>query len=194
MALYRALVSWKRTTDIPRDAFTNTLYFNATGITPIDPVDLQEIAQDIAQVYSDANIFQGVRINVRMYDMADQTPRPILAEANVDRAGTYWTGDPEVALCLSYYGERNLPRSRGRIYLGGFNAASITSRPAPAIMNAVLNLGKGLAEIGGENVSWRVYSPTNNTDEHIRHIWVNDEWDVVRSRGLRESTRVTADV
>lgn len=190
---YRALVSWGAPTDLPRDRSSNTLYFENSS-TPPTP-DYDQLAEDIAEAYGAWTQFYGRLINVRMYNMQDQEPRPIRGEYQYTVAGTPGAGGPrEVALCLSYYGERNLPHQRGRIYTGPFSKGAMDVRPTTIFMNEVLDLGKRLAAIGGENISWRVYSPTTNNYHHIRNIWVNNEWDTVRSRGLRGDARVTAEV
>lgn len=193
MALIRMIVGWKRASDPPRDICTNTLYFEHQGDL-IDPVDWQDLTDDVWTVYQDTAPVSGMTLDVRSYDMGDAEPRPIKAQKTGAITGTVADGDREVALCLSYYGERNLPRQRGRIYLGPWSASRLKERPETVVQQMLISLGQGLAGIGGENVSWRVYSPTSGEHHHIRHIWVNNEWDVLRSRGLRETARVTADV
>lgn len=197
MPLVRALVTWHRASEPFANACSNTLYFRV--VDGIPDVGYGDLADDIRDKYIQGNTGgylapNGWGINVRLYDMSDPLPRPIKYESTGTFGGTLQTTAPrEVALCLSYYGDRNLARTRGRIYLGPFNSAS-GERPAQAMMNALITFGQSLAGIGGEDQSWRLYSPTTGEDHHIRHIWVNDEWDTMRSRQLEETVRVTADV
>jgi hypothetical protein len=106
-------------------------------------------------------------------------------------------GPREVALCLSFRGAENVPRQRGRIFCGPVNAQ--TERPADAIRTICLSLATGLANIGGTNVDWCVFSrasvgPTGGLADAfhpVKQAWVDDEWDTQRSRGLRATTRST---
>lgn len=201
MGNLRVLVSWRNTGEPPKHACSNTLYYRDDLLN----TDHQEIADDIAEVYTKARqgtfpgstrlIPQGWQINVRVYDMADAKPRPIKGEATVAQTSTTDTGPREVALCLSYYGDRNLPSTRGRVYLGPFNGTVTGNmRPSLAVRQDILALGVALSEIGGENISWRVHSTKNDTYEHIRTIWTDDEWDTMRSRQLAATLRNTQSV
>lgn len=190
---YRALVSWGKSTDIPRDRCSNTLYFQNDQSPPTP--DYDDLASDIADVYAATGLFAGNVIDVRMYNMEDAEPRPIRGQKVLTVGGTAPAlGPREVALCLSYYGERNLPTQRGRVFLGPYNSTAMGLRPSDTAMNALITMGQGLAGIGGENISWRVHSVKTGDYHHIRNIWVNDEWDTMRSRGLRQTKRFTAEV
>lgn len=37
--------------------------------------------------------------------------------------------------------------------------------------------------------NWVIFSPTRNAMDGVSNYWVDDEWDIVRSRGLRGVTR-----
>jgi hypothetical protein len=37
-----------------------------------------------------------------------------------------------------------------------------------------------------------VWSPTQQTGSGVTDFWVDDEWDIIRSRGLKGTTRQTA--
>lgn len=199
MPLARALVTWHNPAEPFKHACSNTLYFETS---PFSIGGWDSLAEDIAELYRTTGTSTTIKVypngwglNVRMYDMSDAKPRPIKAEFTVEPGPIDSTGPREVALCLSYYADRNLPRQRGRIYLGPFAPGALNGpRPSMALMEVVRSLGNGLAEIGGEDVSWRIYSPTADENHHIRHIWVNDEWDTIRARQLDETQRITANV
>jgi hypothetical protein len=53
-------------------------------------------------------------------------------------------------------------------------------------------VGDALGALGGVDVDWSVHSPTAGTTEKVEHYWCDDEWDTVRSRGLRATTRQQA--
>jgi hypothetical protein len=91
-------------------------------------------------------------IVIKVYDLAAAKPRPILGQATVTLPGPA-AGTPlpeEVALCLSYYSNRNIPRKRGRIYLGPFSSNSLgagapgVSRPDTTFLASVAAAGTAL--------------------------------------------------
>jgi hypothetical protein len=125
----------------------------------------------------------------RLYDMADAKPREPIAQANIDMPAAGTPGPGEVALCLSFYAQRNLPRQRGRIYTGPFRGAS-TSGPRPGtVLNDAMALGAALMGLSSGTGDWQVFSPTTNTYRDVTNYWVDDAWDTVRSRGWPASGR-----
>jgi len=63
------------------------------------------------------------------------------------------------------------------------------ARIVVATRDKALSLAQGIADIGGIDVSWQVWSPTDNQGRDVTNAWVDDAWDVQRRRGLRASTR-----
>ena len=66
-------------------------------------------------------------------------------------------------------------------------------------MQEVIGLGQNLAGIGGLNVDWSVWSPTTaaaggDGSRTITNIWVDNSWDIVRSRKEPSTTRLTDSV
>ena len=53
-------------------------------------------------------------------------------------------------------------------------------------------MGAAFANLGGVNVDWQVYSPTDGVGRTVKSYWCDDEWDTMRSRGLRSTMRQTA--
>ncbi len=193
MPRYRALVSTYKSTEQPIDRITNSLYFDDMGVN----TNADQLAEDIAAIFATTRALPSGfnRVNVRMYDMAEPAPREIQGEftntAPVQSAGS--TGPREVALCLSFYGDRNLPRQRGRIYVGPWIPGG--ERPDAAAIASLITLKTNIANIGGVDVQWCVYSPTRSIGqstpvfEQVQAGWVDDEWDTIRSRGLRGVVR-----
>lgn len=189
----RMIVAWGPGADLTKDWFSNTLYF-AVDLPPTDPVDYQSLADDLRDIYAAQSFTVGSKIEVRAYNMGDDKPRPEKAYSSVVRAGGQPSGPHQVALCLSYYSERNLPRQRGRIYLGPF--AGPVDRPDSSYMTSLLDMAESLGGLGGINVDWSVYSPTTaeaggDPTMSISDAWVDNSWDIVRSRKQDATTRQT---
>lgn len=191
MPFGRFLVSWNKVSGKPEDAFTNTLYFNITQESPIDPPDWQQLCTDLAAVYrsAGANFVRGRELQVRAYDMADAKPRPLKAIATSAPVGTAPTAPAQVAVALSYYADRNLPRQRGRIYTGPWTCTS--ELVDTATINALVSLANGFFNLGGVNVDWSLYSPTTGEHTRINHGWVDNSWDIIRSRKVDATLRTT---
>lgn len=187
MPIYRAQVAVAADTVFPRDRTVNTLCFNDQGVG----TDADGLAADLAAVMETWYV-GGHEIDVRLYDMADAEPREIKGQAIINPGGAPASLAPrEVALCLSFYSERNLPRSRGRIYLGVATASRPLGdvRPPATTRTAALALADGFASLGGADVDWCVYSSSDAAAKPVTNAWVDDEWDTMRSRGLRSTTR-----
>ena len=196
MADVRMLVSWGETTAPPTDRYSNTLYFSVDN-SPLDPAGYQKLADDLRDIYAARFFTSGCKIEVRAYDMADAKPRPERAFSTVTRTGSITASAPQVAVCLSYYSGRNLPRNRGRIYTGPYTN---TARLVPAtIQDDLIAMGQAFANLGGVNVDWSVWSPTTaagggDGSKSISDIWVDNSWDIVRSRKLKGTARKTATI
>jgi hypothetical protein len=179
---------------------TNTVYHTAVdGV--FDPcVDAQNHAQEVLDVftgnsanYPQVDHYVHLSVSAIVYNMADPEPRPELARA------TYTPSAPlalsqlapqQVALCCSYYGARNLPSERGRIYIGGWTAGQV-GRPSGAFMSKTADLGHALFDVGGEDIAWVIYSQKHKTSEPITTVWCDDSWDTQRRRKLEATSRVT---
>jgi hypothetical protein len=167
------------------------VFFDNFNVVPND-TDYQAIANSVRGVFNARGETPGgYGVEVKAYDMADAKPRPVKATAPwTANAFPVSPGAPrEVACCLSYYGERNLPRERGRIYVGPWTNASAVERPSTLVIQKVRDLATGLGNVGGVDVDWQLYSPTRNAYSKIKNVWVDDEWDTIRSRGLKALTR-----
>lgn len=188
MPLGRFQVSYGPPGSAVRDRMSNTLYFDI-GFDG-NPIDWQDLANDLAQIYDDTAYCNGFNIQVRAYDMADAEPRPEKAYSERVASGAPLGGARQVALCLSYYNERNLPRRRGRIYTGPWPAsAGLASADQ---MAQVMSLGQAFTNLGGINVDWQVYSPTEGQARKVTDYWCDNSWDIVRSRKIPATARQEA--
>lgn len=188
MPLVRMIVSVRDSVMTPsKESVVNTLYFNVSG--SVDPPDYTGLVNDLWFQWSIQSWAIGRYVDVRAYDMGDPEPRPQKARKAAQVQGTAVSGVPQVALCLSYYADRNLPRQRGRIYLGPW--ATAQPRPTEPQMQQALGLVDSLAGLGGLNVDWSLYSPTLNDHTRISNAWVDNSWDIIRHRKLPNTARIT---
>lgn len=191
MPLVKVQVASAHETLLARDQIVNTFHLNKEG-GPFLDADWDQLAHDTCDAW--AVLYGVTRIETRIYETAGAAPHFPIGEhvinPNTAKAGG---GPREVALCLSYYGERNLPRTRGRMYIAACLAGLASStRPSAGNMDVVLQHAGRIAGLGGLDVDWHVYSPTADSHEGVQHAYVDDEWDTMRSRGLRPTTRASA--
>lgn len=197
MSKIRVQVITRKATDLAIDHIVNTVYFDDFNIDPAGGTDWQAFADDVREVFrTRSGLPFPYGVETKVYDMADAMPRPIKAtgawaQGLADNASSA-SGPREVTLCLSYYSQRNLPRFRGRIHIGPWVAVSLPERPPQTIIDAVVNVGTGLKNIGGIDVDWGLISATRGgAFSKVTAGWVDNEWDTIRSRGLRATSRTT---
>lgn len=190
MPIWRMNVEIAADSTLPRDALTITPHFNdgAIGSNP------QNLCDDLCTAIA-GYVNNTRQIEVTAYD-AQGTP-PVnpagYAIANTGAAPPS-TVPREVAVCLSYFSEFNRPRLRGRLYLpvGAIASASeMVVRPGLTLRQKVGQLAPILQDLGGLDVDWVVYSRVDDVARAVTDWWVDDEWDTIRSRGLRPTTRLT---
>ncbi len=189
-------------TTFPADAMECHLHF--TVDRSLEPAgfdrrpQLDALAQEVGEAV-DA-LWDGLGGQISVFARIIQTS----SETDVNRFETgVWIARPgnapaslcprEVALCLSYFGARNLPGMRGRIFLPVAYSGSIAlARPDQSLMADALDLGRAFAAAGGTGTQWSVYSRTQGLAFSITDSWVDDEWDTQRSRGLNPTARMEA--
>jgi hypothetical protein len=154
---------------------------------------VQSLVDDLADRYVELFASFSGEVKVSAYDVEGSKPVYSAAEA-IRRVGAIGSANSprELAVCLSFYGERNLPRTRGRLYLPAsfLNIGVNVTRPAMPItkMADIVNV---FQDLGGANVDWSIWSPTSQDVHKVEHWWYDNEWDVQRSRGLRATQRIT---
>jgi hypothetical protein len=192
MAIFKAQVAAAADSVLPRDRLINTIHFDRPLGLPNDP---DVVATDIANLFSTSWYGLTRQITVRLYEVGGPPPHFPFGQATLRTGLAPVTPGPrEVAVCLSYYATRNLPRQRGRLFLAAVSGGADTSqgRPNTGARDRVIALGQGISAIGGADIDWGVYSPTEQQFRRVTNIWCDDEWDTVRSRGLRSTTRTQA--
>jgi hypothetical protein len=188
MAIFKAQCSFHYSSALPRDAMVVTPHY--FGDSPQALADALK-ANFIAQL----NIGPSVAFDIKIYDAQKAPPSYPLAEAKNGTGFQAYNTPRELALCLSYYSTWNRKSYRGRLYLpiawiGGAQAERPTTTQQNNALAYKTCFGGGLP--AGHN--WVVYSRKLNQSFGVNHVWVDDEWDVVRSRGLRGSARVEGTV
>lgn len=179
---------------LPEDACINTLHFAGNGN------DYQGLADALLAIFDGTtsgpgnrgpfSLYTGYNITVSVYDIADDKPRPVRGHAHSPGNGQA-PGTPSLlACCLSFYSARNLPRQRGRIFVGpvAFNGTINSEHIPGAITDLVIDLGAILLS-GVSGWGWVAYSRTDHQSRPVTNVWVDDVWDVQHSRELGPSQR-----
>lgn len=189
MPLWRLQCAFSADTLLPRDQLIITPHFNDAGALS----DPRQLCQDMAE---GLDAWDGAtrQITVKAYD-AEGTPPVFPAgehEVNTSLAPAA-TGIRQAAVCLSFFAGQNRPRLRGRLYVPGGVAGLTTTqaRPTSAHRQKVADLVPLFAGLGGLDVDWVVYSRRDATARKVTDWWVDDVWDIQRSRGLTETARLT---
>lgn len=194
MPIYKMQCSFLADSALPRDNLVITPHFRDQGATS----DPDGLCQDLAEAL-DAWCDGSPQIEVKAYDVQGTPPVYPAGRGIVNEGDMVLTGGPrEVACCLSYYGTRNVPRQRGRLYvpwtLVQISGTLTSTRPNQTTRQRVMQLTNALTALGGVDVDWGVWSPTTNLFWPTTNVWVDDEWDTIRSRGMRATTRDTGNV
>lgn len=157
---------------------------------------------------------------VKYYVFEDAMPRIPFLESTIS-PGTPPAGNnnwpPDVAIVLSMQAERisgaNMKRRRGRVYLGPLSAGGVDSATVPTSTADLIAQGANDAFFGSSLTQLAVYSPYTHhgvpvggkiadyPDEdpsqlllafhQVTRLWVDNEFDTQRRRGLKASYRKT---
>jgi hypothetical protein len=186
MASYRAVIRFPVDGVLPADAMQITPHYSGD--------DAQALANTLkSNLSAFAPIGATKAFKVSVYDAQKAPPNYPLAIA--EQAGTPATsnGPRELALCLSYFSGFNRPRLRGRLYIPKtFISGAPGLRPDAAQMTAALDWRTPLTTGLPGTSRLIVWSRVEQKAWGVDNFWVDDEWDVVRSRGRKPTTRQTA--
>jgi hypothetical protein len=178
---------------LPRDRLVITPHFRDQGVT----TDPDNLCQDMADGLNALDLVT-TEIRVTAYDAESPAPSYPVGTGVANEGVVATSSLPrEVALCFSFYSERNIPRQRGRVFwpMPVMGAFDLGLRPPEVTRQYV---GEGLAtlfsDLGGVDVDWVVWSRVDDEARPVSNWWVDDEWDTIRSRGLRATTRTTGTV
>jgi hypothetical protein len=192
MPVYRLQCSFGADSQFPRDRMVLTPHFDVKG--PNAP-NVDQLCEDLATaLYAWALPASAREVRVTAYD-AQGTP-PVFPVGDAVRGlgqAPLSTAPRELALCLSFFSERNLPRNRGRLYLPFtfLSSGSPVLRPTSGHQTKAAALVPIFTGLGGIDVDWSIYSRTDDQARPVTDWWVDDEWDIIRSRGMRPTARQT---
>jgi len=186
MAIYLAKISFQLDSALPRDAITINPHYRYD--------DAQGLADALkTKLLANAQVTPSQPFTIKIYDATKAPPSyPLATSSNL--TGFIVSALPrEVSVCLSYYSARNIPRQRGRLYIPAkFVGGSLGIRPSAPQMTTVLDWGAMLFKSLPSGCIPVVWSRLMKADYAITNYWCDDEWDTVRSRGMKATTRQTA--
>lgn len=178
-------------TALPRDRMMINPVFSSTGLL----TDADALCEDLADGLT--NLWGSREVHVKAYDAQGDKPVYPIGDAIRNEGQTPVSTVPrELAVCLSFYAGRNVPRQRGRLYIPAqavVTQAQIGVRPPLTTLSVSLQQWVDLfANLGGVDIDWGVYSPTTDQFHKMSAWWVDDEWDIMRSRGQKSTDRHSA--
>lgn len=197
MALYKAQVIFNMNDGLPKNASTNTLYFDAD-----DDTVLPVVTDKISEFFSLAGTLMSSLIDdsncyVEWYRMSDPTPRQIVYREFLSNFTVSTTAGPtEIALVVSYQAAKvsGLPqnRRRGRFFIGPVEMPQ-GDRPTLSQINAIAGAAQDLLDDSNAATTWTwaQYSETNGIGTNVDNGWVDNEWDTQRRRGRDATNRST---
>lgn len=189
--------------DEPADVAMNVLHFNSgTDYAALANWLLLGFTGQIVQPDPNFDVYIKRKIEIKVYDIADPKPRP--ERAFVSHTPPTWgqdaLGPRLLACCLSFYASRNLPRIRGRIYVGPFLGVDTAHEEIPGDrLASVMALGQYLHKgVSGWQHITRSNTEANEVggggealaEQKVTNYWADSNWDVMHSRELRTATRV----
>lgn len=198
--------------NIPEDVVQNTWYFESPGAP--SPADAPALFDLLEQFYHDIDTYLAAQYGpdcvLTFYDMSQPEPRvPIYEDTATLLMGSGQSLPAEVALCMSYQGDRvagaNQARRRGRLYFGPLDGdynttVNFVTRPTSSIITGIRDAGLALMTASAAaGFTWSVYSPTifastgelNAAYTEITNGWVDNSFDTQRRRGPDSTTRTT---
>jgi len=137
---------------------------------------------------------------IKMYNAVTTTPNYPISEHTFNLASSPGAIDLplEVNLCVSYQCDSatTVPtrRRRGRIYLSGWGEGqNVAGRPTttiyPPLAQAYRDYVEDVNAITG--MVGCIWSRANASLYPVERVWADDEWDTMRSRGGKATTRST---
>lgn len=186
--ILRLQVSAAGDTAFPRDRFVITPHFaTLAGLTDADAL-CNDLAVALAAWCNDPREF-----TVKAYDAQGTVPVNPIGTATVNVGLTPPSQSPrEVACCLSFFSGFNRPSQRGRLYIPHtWRGGATPVRPTATFRDQIGTLAPIFEGLGGPDIDWVIFSRKNNAALPVTHWYVDDEWDTIRSRGLRATTRTS---
>jgi hypothetical protein len=180
----RAQIGFQYDSTIPRDLMMITPHYSANDATALGDALVANLKLN-PQVTTKP-------FTVNLYNVQATPPSAPLYTGGQSGTPPGSIAPREVALCLSYFGGFNRPTFRGRLYIPATLLTSTAGKaPTGGQMAAAgtfaATLGKNLPS-GNYMVVW---SRKKQSAAQVTDWWVDNEWDTVRSRGLKADNRIT---
>lgn len=207
MPSYFAQVSLQAQSGLGQDEVINTMALDGAGSgTPEDDIEL--IISALDAFYSELATEEVIgdwltgNFTVALYIPNLATGvlgAPVAFGSSIFTNGTGNTLPAEVAMCMSFAAAAEIgsvsARRRGRIYIGAIAVATLGAtqppRPIESKITALADAGEDLlTALGAAGVPLHVWSRVNGEVAEVERLWVDDEYDTVRSRGLEPTMRV----
>lgn len=205
----RALCIFQGISGLPGDRFVTSWAFVKSALTTytdaaaLVSTRLDEFWTDPAapSTIPVAGFLSGVAINeaagmeIRTYSLEQVPPRePTITNIALPAMSSTILPN-EVAMCLSFFADRNLPRSRGRVYVGPLAASTGTADTAKGDLTPATNFRESLMRSAlrlaqTSNPDWCVLSQADAALKPVTGGWVDDSYDTQRRRGVAPSTRL----
>jgi hypothetical protein len=174
---------------LPKDVVSINPHYNGS-----DPQQLANALKTNLQGYTPVGPHP---FTIKVYDALAPPPSYPLATATQEGTAPSSQCPREIALCLSYFSTYNRPRFRGRLYLPvSWFTSVVNVRPSGAVITGALDFAPSvLTKALPSQTNWVVWSAVEKKSQGgVSDVWVDDEWDTIRSRGLSPTTRQTAKV
>lgn len=190
--------SWQfKDADPKNQAVINPCFRRQTNFDPTSSLEAQALVDDLATALQAWQPGTNRNITVKAYDLEGAAPNYPLAVKTLNSGNFVPVScPPQVAVALSYYGARNIPRERGRLFVplflidtsgSGAGLESVGTTTSAKVQSLV----PIFANLGGANVDWIVWSRVASKATRVQNWWVDSSWDVIRSRKLKALSRAT---
>jgi hypothetical protein len=198
--VYRVLAIQQGVSGLPRDRFVNSWAFANFGAV-VEADFFENVRLALSGFYNGivlhlANSYRVLGpMEVRMYATVDPVPKQprAIRTIQVPRNANASTIPNDVAAVMSFRAGANLPRQRGRLYIGpvGINAMSGSTTADSSVSQAFREALVARAVIlrDAVNPTWGIISQVDRVFRQVSDIWVDDQPDTQRRRGLRATTR-----
>nr|CRY97191.1 hypothetical protein [uncultured prokaryote] len=186
--IFRAQIGFPFDSTFPRDVITMNPHYQ--GDNP------QALADALkTNLTNSGQLGANMPFKIKIYDAEKPAPNYPIADAENGTGYTVTNFPREIALCLSYYSTYNRPSYRGRLFVPFFFVGGpLGLRPTQTQQLNVLTFANTFGSNLPNQHTWSVYSKKMKRAWTISDAWCDNEWDTVRSRGLRPENREVVSV
>lgn len=204
MANYHVIVTLQASSGETADNQVNTFAFESTGgLDSASAGAYTLLLKDFYDALVPCGALCGIAQNghvVKYYNAVTTVPNyPLFTNTfNRDDSAAAIDLPEEVSLCISYANDSETTispkRRKGRIYISGWTEASNTAgRPVSASTTPMLAAYVAYVEAANvlSGVTACIWSRAEGALYPIERVWVDNEWDTMRSRGGKSTARST---